>query len=119
MRSLCIAHFGHPQLKGAWHWALVLLDNAEGLKGVAYQISGSTTNYQLMDPQVIDLAEESAYQGKQEVGRLSDDFEIPVFEEQFNLQSLPGMTRPGIVRIGSRRLLKSFTSLAFSSIAGS
>ncbi|GJJ11060.1 hypothetical protein Clacol_005291 [Clathrus columnatus] len=48
-RKLYVAHFGHEKLKGARHWALILMKNRRS--GKEYQIEGSTITYSYLPPE--------------------------------------------------------------------
>ncbi len=51
MLMLFVAHYGHPQLKGAKHWA-ILLPKRDGVDvAIAYQVTGSTTTYEVKAPE--------------------------------------------------------------------
>ncbi|TFK56186.1 hypothetical protein OE88DRAFT_1652821 [Heliocybe sulcata] len=71
MSKLYVAHYGHPLLKGAKHWALLLPTTNQSY--VAYQISGSTDTYEVKPPEDVRPAEDSTYLGKVEVGHVEND----------------------------------------------
>ncbi|KAI0923472.1 hypothetical protein AcV5_009010 [Taiwanofungus camphoratus] len=66
--TLSVAHFGHPLLKGAKHWSLLLL-NSDG-RAVAYQVTGSTDTYEFKEPEDIEYKKDQTYMGKVDVGHV-------------------------------------------------
>ncbi|KAI0940905.1 hypothetical protein AcV7_003153 [Taiwanofungus camphoratus] len=66
--TLSVAHFGHPLLKGAKHWSLLLL-NSDGC-AVAYQVTGSTDTYEFKEPEDIEYKKDQTYMGKVDVGHV-------------------------------------------------
>ncbi|PFH52588.1 hypothetical protein AMATHDRAFT_139864, partial [Amanita thiersii Skay4041] len=69
--ELCLAHYGHVQLPGAKHWALILLTEPKCLKGIAYQVSGSTTTYAVKKPEEVFLLSAQTYMGRVRVGSVT------------------------------------------------
>jgi len=71
MPTLFVAHYGHPQLKGAKHWAL-LLPKGDGVNiATAYQVTGSTTTYEVKAPEDV-RADNRNCMGTVEVGRIEE-----------------------------------------------
>ncbi|KAG8966747.1 hypothetical protein FRC03_011388 [Tulasnella sp. 419] len=74
VHELYIAHFGHPLLKGARHWALLLVANPP--ISIAYQISGSTDTYAYKPPEAFDESlSGTGFMGKVKVGEIEGDHE--------------------------------------------
>ncbi|KAF8889297.1 hypothetical protein BD779DRAFT_1785431 [Infundibulicybe gibba] len=69
-----VAHFGHPQLLGAKHWAIVVMTEPKILHGVAYQVTGSTLTYSVKQPESIKLLETQEYLGRVLVGKVHQDW---------------------------------------------
>jgi hypothetical protein len=76
--KLSVAHFGHPLLKGAKHWALILFKPDHST--IAYQTTGSTDTYEYKEPEEIQIAESQTYMGKVDVGTV-DVEKLEHFEE--------------------------------------
>ncbi|KAF9052470.1 hypothetical protein BDZ89DRAFT_1056820 [Hymenopellis radicata] len=68
--DIFVAHFGHPLLRGAKHWAIVVMPDLAKLAGTAYQISGGTETYEIKMPEHTDLIETPTYMGRAYVGRV-------------------------------------------------
>lgn len=66
-----VCHFGHPLLRGAKHWAIVVIPEPAKLVGTAYQISGGTETYEIKDPEVTDLLDTPTYMGRVFVGKVN------------------------------------------------
>lgn len=70
--TLCIAQYGHIQLRGARHWALLWMPDSRS--AMAFQIEGSTTNYSLKTPQAIISPEKaSSFLGMVKVGTAKNE----------------------------------------------
>lgn len=70
--TLSVAHFGHPLLKGAKHWSLLLFNPSSNLP-TAYQTTGSTETYTLKPPELVDLSTDNTFMGKVDVGLIDLD----------------------------------------------
>lgn len=66
--TLSVAHYGHPLLKGARHWSL-LLHLGEGC-AIAYQLTGSTDVYEFKQPEEGEFMESQTYMGRVAVGSI-------------------------------------------------
>lgn len=83
-KKLFVAHYGHPMLRGAKHWAI--LREIDDDRSVAYQITGSTTTYAIKAPEVIIAMRSMTYLGKVVVG-LVEESQFALVEEV--LQGVP------------------------------
>jgi len=70
MPKLFVAHYGHPLLKGAKHWAL-LLPNPSGEDYAAYQITGSTQTYKIKPVENVKPEQSRTFMGMVEVGDIA------------------------------------------------
>jgi hypothetical protein len=71
MPKLFVAQYGHPLLKGAQHWSLLLLDEHNSANGAtAYQVTGSTSTYEIKQPEVVCPEKSTTYMGRIEVGNI-------------------------------------------------
>jgi hypothetical protein len=79
--NLSVAHFGHPLLKGAKHWSLLLFKPDSCT--IAYQTTGSTDTYEYKEPEEVDnIIESQTYMGKVDVGMVTvDEANLARFEE--------------------------------------
>ncbi|KZT12019.1 uncharacterized protein LAESUDRAFT_719981 [Laetiporus sulphureus 93-53] len=75
--SLSVAHFGHPLLKGAKHWS-ILVPTAEG-RAFEYQISGSTKTYEFKAEEVV-LEELQSCMGQVTLGSVDADRHAEILE---------------------------------------
>ncbi|KIJ64529.1 hypothetical protein HYDPIDRAFT_89909 [Hydnomerulius pinastri MD-312] len=66
-QTLSVAHYGHPKLR-VKHWSFLLF-TADG-KTVAYQITGSTTTYEMKEPEVVQHLRSQSYLGRVDVGTI-------------------------------------------------
>jgi len=66
--TVSVAQYGHPLLKGAKHWSLLLLK--PGGYAVAYQLSGSTDTYAFKDPEEIQIRKSQTYMGRVDIGNV-------------------------------------------------
>ncbi|KIM80713.1 hypothetical protein PILCRDRAFT_821968 [Piloderma croceum F 1598] len=66
--TLSVGQYGHPLLKGAKHWSLLLL-KSNGL-AIAYQITGSTETYEFKTPEDVQIKDTPTYMGKADVGHV-------------------------------------------------
>lgn len=73
MSTIYVAHFGHPLLKGAKHWAIILIPSTSSdlVAGTAYQISGGTETYELKTPEYVDLLGTPEYMGRINIGTIT------------------------------------------------
>ncbi|TFK56187.1 hypothetical protein OE88DRAFT_1731802 [Heliocybe sulcata] len=78
MLTVYVAHYGHPQLRGARHWA-ILIQLPSGLFKT-YHIEGSTNSYKLLPVEIVDLEKSSSYMGKVPVGQV-DETRVQVFQD--------------------------------------
>ncbi|KZT27045.1 hypothetical protein NEOLEDRAFT_1061803 [Neolentinus lepideus HHB14362 ss-1] len=70
MPKIYVAHYGHPLLKGAKHWAL-LIPEANNRDYTAYQVTGSTDTYEVKPPELVRPEISKSYMGKVEVGEIN------------------------------------------------
>ncbi|KAF8889275.1 hypothetical protein BD779DRAFT_1385310, partial [Infundibulicybe gibba] len=63
-----VAHYGHPRLLGAKHWAIIVATTPGGSHSIAYQVTGSTTTYTIKEPERIDVLYSQTYLGRVKVG---------------------------------------------------
>lgn len=68
--DLYVAHYGHPSLPGAKHWAIVVMTKPQQLTGVSYQISGSAYTYSVKEPEDVSLLHSNTYLGRVKVGMI-------------------------------------------------
>jgi hypothetical protein len=72
--DVMVAHYGHPRLPGAKHWAIIVVTDPGKRKGWAYQIEGSTNTYSVKQPEEINLLSSNAYMGSVRVGCIHKDW---------------------------------------------
>ncbi|KAF8889298.1 hypothetical protein BD779DRAFT_1439358 [Infundibulicybe gibba] len=72
--EIYVAHYGHPCLPGAKHWAIVVMIEPHQYRGVAYQISGSTKTYAVKEPEKIKVDGSRTYLGRVKVGRVQKEW---------------------------------------------
>lgn len=72
MPTLFVAHYGHPLLKGAKHWSFLLPKQNDPEFCTAYQVTGSTTTYEIKNPEDVSLNKSESYMGKVEVGSIEE-----------------------------------------------
>ena len=61
MPTLFVAHYGHPLLKGAKHWSFLLPKQNDPEFCTAYQVTGSTTTYEIKNPEDVSLNKSESY----------------------------------------------------------
>ncbi|EPQ59655.1 hypothetical protein GLOTRDRAFT_35074 [Gloeophyllum trabeum ATCC 11539] len=71
MPAVYIAHYGHPLLKGAKHWAILVSSGPKDF--IAYQITGSTHTYEVKPPEESRPETSNTYMGMVEVGRIEEN----------------------------------------------
>jgi hypothetical protein len=76
--DVVVAQYGHAKLPGAKHWAIVVITNRGKLKGVAYQLTGSTETYEIKQPEEIWLLGSRTYMGNIKVGTVYGDYAFGV-----------------------------------------
>lgn len=72
--SIVVAQYGHLRLPGAKHWAIVVITDSSKLKGVAFQITGSTNTYEVKQPEEVELLHSNTYMGSVSVGTVHRDY---------------------------------------------
>ena len=72
MPKLYVARYGHPLLKGAQHWSFLLLDQHESDCATAYQVTGSTSTYEIKKPEMVFPKKSTTYMGRIEVGHVDE-----------------------------------------------
>lgn len=72
--NVVVAQYGHVCLPGAKHWAIVVVTDSSKLKGVAFQITGSTNTYEVKQPEEVDLLHLNTYMGSIKVGTVHRDY---------------------------------------------
>jgi len=72
--SVVVAQYGHVRLPGAKHWAIVVITDSSKLKGVAFQITGSTNTYEVKQPEEVKLLHSNTYMGSVRVGTVHKDY---------------------------------------------
>lgn len=72
MPNLFVAQYGHPLLKGAHHWSFLLLDEHQIDHATAYQVTGSTSTYEIKTSETVCLKKSTTYMGKIEVGNIDE-----------------------------------------------
>ncbi|KAH9838530.1 uncharacterized protein C8Q71DRAFT_534619 [Rhodofomes roseus] len=78
-RSLYVAHYGHPLLKGAKHWSFLLYKPGDQ-HAKAYQLTGSTTTYEVKQPEEVTPAKSSSFMGQVPVGHIAESH-VAAFEQ--------------------------------------
>ncbi|KAF8227647.1 hypothetical protein L208DRAFT_1295577 [Tricholoma matsutake] len=73
--DLVIAQYSHEKLPGAKHWAIVVVTNQKLLKGIAFQVMGSTSTYEVKQPKEVKLLDSTTYMGNIEVGMVDSSSE--------------------------------------------
>jgi hypothetical protein len=68
--KVVVAQYGHVRLAGAKHWSIVILTDPGSASGVAYQITGSTTTYEVKEPEEVRLLQSKSFMGCVEVGSM-------------------------------------------------
>lgn len=68
LTTISVGHYGHVELRGAKHWAILLYVPDKSRDAVAYQISGSTTTYALKQPELVNPMRSGNYLGKVDLG---------------------------------------------------
>jgi hypothetical protein len=66
--DVLVAQYGHPNLQGAKHWAIIVVTDPQELTGWAYQIEGSTQTYKVKAPQEVRVLDSDTYMGSVKVG---------------------------------------------------
>jgi hypothetical protein len=70
MPKLFVAQYGHPSLKGAQHWSFLLLDQENSDCATTYQVTGSTSTYEIKPPEIVCPKKSTTYMGRIEVGNV-------------------------------------------------
>lgn len=70
-RNLAVGQYGHPMLPGAKHWSFLLRTDQKTT--VAYQITGSTTKYEIKAPEVVVPKKSTTFMGAVQVGQIEPD----------------------------------------------
>ncbi|KAK0235977.1 hypothetical protein EDD85DRAFT_623142 [Armillaria nabsnona] len=71
--DIYVAQFGHPLLRGAKHWSIVVMTDPKKMTGIAYQISGGTETYEVKPPEGVDLLDTPTYMGRVKVGKVTSN----------------------------------------------
>lgn len=75
--SVSVGQFGHPLLKGARHWSILIENTPQPTSwtydAVLYQVSGSTYTYEYAKPLSLNLREDPTFMGNVHAGYLSGD----------------------------------------------
>jgi hypothetical protein len=72
--SIGVAQYSHVHLPGAKHWVIVIITDCSKLKGVAFQITGSTNTYKVKQPEEVELLHLNNYMGSVSVGTVHSDY---------------------------------------------
>ncbi|TFK73401.1 hypothetical protein BDN72DRAFT_834809 [Pluteus cervinus] len=72
MPALFVAHYGHRLLKGAKHWSFLLQMNDQLENFMAYQVTGSTDNYEVKEPELVSPRKSQAFMGMVQVGHIEE-----------------------------------------------
>lgn len=72
--DIVVAQYGHAKLPGARHWAIVVITNQENMKGIAFQVTGSTNTYEIKQPEEVELLRLTTYMGNIKVGTVYRDY---------------------------------------------
>ena len=82
--SISVGQYGHPQLKTARHWAILVENVAQPTPWTgdvtAYQISGSTETYEYAPPEVGNVKSDPAYMGRIFVGFVNNQHKDDIAE---------------------------------------
>ncbi|KAH7105977.1 hypothetical protein BKA62DRAFT_766433 [Auriculariales sp. MPI-PUGE-AT-0066] len=79
MFEVAVAQYGHEMLKGDRHWALLVVHEPASDTAYAYQLTGSTTTYELKPRELVVVTRASSYLGRVRVGTLHPS-QLPSFE---------------------------------------
>ena len=74
--DVVVAQYGHTRLPGAKHWAIVVLKDLEKLRGIAFQVTGSTNTYEVKRPEEVELLCSTTYMGNVKVGSVCGDYAL-------------------------------------------
>ncbi|KAF8220687.1 hypothetical protein L208DRAFT_1332454, partial [Tricholoma matsutake] len=70
-----IAQYGHEKLPGVKHWAIVVVTNQNILKGIAFQVTGLASTYEVKQPKEVELLGSTTYMGNIKVGTVDSGSE--------------------------------------------
>ncbi|EJD43721.1 hypothetical protein AURDEDRAFT_114527 [Auricularia subglabra TFB-10046 SS5] len=73
MFEVAVAQYGHERLKGDRHWALLVVHDPCADSAHAFQLTGSTSTYEVKPPEIVSIARAQSYLGKVVVGAVSPD----------------------------------------------
>jgi hypothetical protein len=71
--DVVVAQHGHERLPGAKHWSIVVITDTVNLEGVAFEVTGSTTTYEVKQPEEVQLLNSQSYMGRIKVGTVHID----------------------------------------------
>ncbi|KZV80135.1 hypothetical protein EXIGLDRAFT_433846 [Exidia glandulosa HHB12029] len=74
--EVAVAEYGHESLPGARHWALLVVHEPRADGAYVFQLTGSTSTYEVKPPEVVTVSRAQSYLGRITVGSVSPD-ELP------------------------------------------
>ncbi|KAG8996455.1 hypothetical protein FRB90_012735 [Tulasnella sp. 427] len=77
-QKVFIAHFGHVLLRGPKHWVILL--QADQNNTVAYQITGSSTTYEVKAPETVNPEQVPTFLGMVQIGGIASSQANRVWE---------------------------------------